>query len=197
MINKRINGEQTGVHRDILARLLEVSQKDVSKLAFSEIIALTTTNLIAGSDTTAIGLRAILYFLCRHPRVYEKLQEEIDAAFASGAITSPIRYADGAKLDYLNAVITESLRVHSAIGFVLEREVPGEGAMISGSFIPGGTVVGINSWVMHANKQVFGDDAESFRPERWFDSEERVGEMKRYNMTVSGSSTGKKLLIKP
>lgn len=187
MINKRASGEQTEARRDILARLLEVSGKDESRLAFSEIIALTTTNLIAGSDTTAIGIRAILYFLCRHPNVYEKLQKEIDAAFTSGAISSPIKYADGAKLEYLNAVITESLRAHAAIGFVLEREVPKEGATISGTFIPGGTTVGINSWVMHANKQVFGEDAESFRPERWFDSEKRVGEMKRYNMTVSGS----------
>jgi cytochrome P450 len=60
MINKRINGEQTTVQRDILARLLEVSEKDEAKLSFTEIIALTTTNLIAGSDSTAIGLRAIL-----------------------------------------------------------------------------------------------------------------------------------------
>ena len=186
MINKRINGEQTEVRRDLLARLLEVSQKDDSKLAFSEIIALTTTNLIAGSDSTAIGLRAILYFLCRHPNVYQRLQKEVDDAFASGAISSPVRYADGAKLEYLNAVITESLRAHAATGFVLEREVPKEGATIAGSFIPGGTIVGINSWVMHANKQVYGEDAESFRPERWFESEERVREMKRCNMAVSG-----------
>ena len=191
MINKRINGEQIEVRRDLLARLLEVSEKDDSKLAFSEIIALTTTNLIAGSDSTAIGLRAILYFLCRHPNVYEKLQKEVDDAFASRTISSPVRYADGAKLEYLNAVVTESLRAHAATGFVLEREVPKEGVTIAGSFIPGGTIVGINSWVMHANRQVYGEDAESFRPERWFDSEERVREMKRCNMAVSGLPSSK------
>ncbi|OCK99432.1 pisatin demethylase [Cenococcum geophilum 1.58] len=185
MINKRINGEQTEVRRDILARLLEVSEKDDSKLSFSEIIALTTTNLIAGSDSTAIGLRAILYFLCRHPNVYTKLQKEIDDAFASGALSNPVRYVEGAKLEYLNAVLTEALRAHAATGFVLEREVPEGGVTIAGTFIPAGTIVGINSWVMHANKQVYGEDAEEFRPERWFDSEERVREMKRCNMAVS------------
>lgn len=182
MINKRINGEQTEVKRDMLARLLEVNQKDESKLKFEEIIALTTTNLIAGSDSTAIGLRAILYLLCRNPEAYNKLQKEIDDAFDSGTISSPVKYSEGARLEYLNAVVTEALRVHAATGFVLEREVPKGGATIAGQFIPAGTIVGINSWVMHANKQVYGEDAESFRPERWFESEERVREMKRCNM---------------
>lgn len=185
MINKRINGEQTEVRRDMLQRLLEVSEKDDSKISLSEIIALTTTNLIAGSDSTAIGLRAILYFLCRHADVYAKLQKEVDDAFNSGAISSPVRYSEGAKLEYLNAVVTEALRAHAATGFVLEREVPQGGVTISGTFIPAGTIVGINSWVMHANKQVYGEDAEEFRPERWFDSAERVREMKRCNMAVS------------
>lgn len=182
MIKKRMDGKQTEVKRDILARLLEVNQKDESKLKFEEIIALTTTNLIAGSDTTAIGLRAIMYFLCRNPQAYRKLQKEIDDAFNSGAVSSPIKYYEGAKLEYLNAVITEALRAHGATGFVLEREVPKGGETIAGQFIPAGTIVGINSWVMHANKQVYGEDAESFRPERWFESEERVREMKRCNM---------------
>lgn len=184
MIEKRINGQQNEVRRDMLARLLEVSEKDDSKLSFSEIIALTTTNLIAGSDSTAIGLRAILYFLCQHQEVYKKLQKEVDQAFDSGALTSPVRYSAAAKLEYLNAVIVEALRAHAATGFVLEREVPAGGVTIAGTYIPAGTIVGINSWVMHANKQVYGEDAEAFRPERWFESEERVREMKRCNMAV-------------
>jgi hypothetical protein len=188
IINKRLNGEQAEVKRDMLARLLEVSQKDESKLKLEEIIALTTTNLIAGSDSTAIGLRAILYFLCRSPETYAKLQREIDEAFETGALSKPVRYANGAKLQYLNAVITEALRAHAATGFVLEREVPSGGVTIAGNFIPAGTIVGINSWVMHANKQVYGEDAETFRPERWFEDEQRVREMKRCNMAFGAGA---------
>lgn len=186
MINKRRDALRAGKtgKRDILARLLEVSEKDESKLSFSEIIALTTTNLIAGSDSTAIGLRAILYFLCKSPTAYTKLQNEVDHAFDTGAISAPVRYIDGAKLSYLNAVITEALRAHAATGFVLEREVPAGGTTIAGQYIPGGTIVGINSWVMHANKEVYGEDAASFNPERWFGPEAKVREMKRCNMAV-------------
>lgn len=61
------------------------------------------------------------------------------------------------------------LHVHAAIGFALERTVSKGGVTISGQFIPAGAIVRINSWVMHANKQVHGEDAEELRPERWFE----------------------------
>lgn len=47
------------------------------------------------------------------------------------------------------------------------------------------TEAGVNSWVIHANQQIFGPDAEEFRPERWLESPERASEMNRYIMTVS------------
>lgn len=43
----------------------------------------------------------------------------------------------------------------------------------------------MNSWVAHANRRIFGDDADEFRPERWLESPERSAEMNRYIMTVS------------
>lgn len=47
------------------------------------------------------------------------------------------------------------------------------------------TVVGINSWVAHSNKEVFGADADIFRPERWLESEEIVKRREAYFMAVS------------
>lgn len=70
----------------------------------------------------------------------------------------------------------------------IEREVPSGGVTIAGKFIPVGTIVGINSWVMHANKQVYGEDAEMFRPERWFEDEQRIREMERCNMAFGAGA---------
>lgn len=33
--------------------------------------------------------------------------------------------------------------------------------------------MGINTWVAHRNKDVFGPDADAFRPERWLDQEKK------------------------
>lgn len=45
-------------------------------------------------------------------------------------------------------------------------------------------IVGINLWVAHANRSVFGPDADEFRPERWLKSSEEVSKMDQYFLTV-------------
>lgn len=68
----------------------------------------------------------------------------------------------------------------------LERVVPPEGATICDRFIPGGAVVGINAWVVHQDKQVYGDDAAVFKPERWLDADaEQLRLMNRTFLAVS------------
>lgn len=74
-------------------------------------------------------------------------------------------------MPYLQAVIKESLRLHPPTGLPLARVVPTAGAMIASTWFPGGTVVGVNTWVAHANASVFGDDARIFRPERWLEDD--------------------------
>jgi gamma-glutamylcysteine synthetase len=46
------------------------------------------------------------------------------------------------------------------------------------------TVVGVNSWVAHANTSVFGLDASVFRPERWLVDKDRYNMMDRYFFAV-------------
>ena len=46
--------------------------------------------------------------------------------------------------------------------------------------------MGVNVWVAHRNKAVFGDDADAFSPERWLDSDaEKLAAMNRYWAPVS------------
>tara|TARA_R110002060_G_scaffold61025_1_gene70611 strand:+ start:515 stop:736 length:222 start_codon:yes stop_codon:yes gene_type:complete len=47
------------------------------------------------------------------------------------------------------------------------------------------SVVGINSWVAHANTDVFGPDAAVFRPERWLESKEKSTMLDKYFFSVS------------
>ena len=41
------------------------------------------------------------------------------------------------------------------------------------------TIVGTNAWVLHRNKQVYGDDAEAFRPERWIEEKGQGGDLRK------------------
>jgi cytochrome P450 len=127
--------------------------------------------LTAGSDTTAVLLSAFFYLLLKHPRVYEKLQIEIDGAVAEGRLDGGgATYAQAVKLDYFQACIKETLRVIPSAGINLPRYVP-EGGLALGKYaIPQGTSVGVSPFVFQRTRAVFGEDAGVYRPERWLET---------------------------
>lgn len=139
---------------------------------------------LAGSDTVSVALTSILYFLMKNPEDYRKLQAEIDLATANGQLSNPhISYSGAAKLPYLDACIKEATRMHPSVAMSLPRHVPKGGRDIAGHFFPEGAKVGVNAMVMHRDKGVFGDDADEFKPERWF--RENAADMERHMLNVS------------
>ncbi|CEJ86197.1 hypothetical protein VHEMI04036 [[Torrubiella] hemipterigena] len=159
----------TGI--DLMSKFQQAQQDHPDFMTELQVLSSCTSMIFAGSETTAISLSAIFYYLVKNPLVYRKLMAEIDDAVATGAIESrpnrKVSWKESQKLPYLDAVIQESFRIHPAPGLLLERVVPPHGAMICGEHIRGGTIVGCNPWVIHRCREVFGDDADDFRPERW------------------------------
>jgi hypothetical protein len=121
----------------------------------------------AGSDTTAIALRSIFFHLCKNPASYQAAVKEIESITN---LSDPITFAEGQRLSYVQACIKEGLRMQPAVGMLLERVVPEGGVTLDGVFFPAGTIVGINPWVVARDKTVYGNDALTFRPQRWLDA---------------------------
>ena len=72
------------------------------------------------------------------------------------------------QLPYLDACLQESQRLHPAVGLSLERVAPKEGIKLpNGPFIEEGTIIGMNSWIVHKDQNIYGEDAGVFKPERW------------------------------
>lgn len=46
-------------------------------------------------------MRAMLYFLCKHPESYQKLLREVREADAAGELSNPTTYMEANKLPYL------------------------------------------------------------------------------------------------
>jgi cytochrome P450 len=167
---------------DLLSKFAQASH-DHPFMDDNRILSTCTSMVFAGSETTAISLSAVFYFLVKHPLVYTKLMQELDGAVANGAIESrsdrTVSWPEAQKLPYLDAVVQESFRLHPAPGLILERIVPPQGMQIVDTFVPGGTIVGCNAWVVHRRPEVFGLDVDTFRPERWIEaSPEKLKEMK-------------------
>ncbi|KAL4763024.1 cytochrome P450 [Aspergillus foveolatus] len=146
------------------------SRKDLPSISDWDILAIVGANVGAGSDTTAISLSSSLYHLYRQPRCLAKLREEIESAGIGAEIPA---FKSTQAMPYLQAVLKEALRVHPGTRFPLFRVVPKGGHVLAGQFFPGGVNVGINSWVLHYDTNIYGADASIFRPERWLEADEQ------------------------
>lgn len=134
--------------------------------------------VVAGADTTATGLKTVILHLMINPAAYRRLQTEIDVSLSRGTISSPIKDIEARQLPYLQAVIKEGLRIRSPAGGAFFKMVPPGGDVINGFFVPGGTQIGVSHLSFLHSKQIFGEDAQVFRPERWLEAEpERLYKM--------------------
>ena len=90
------------------------------------------------------------------------------------------------ELPYLQACIKEGLRVFPPIAALRERVTPPEGDIINGHHVPGGVNIGLNMRGVLLN-DIFGLDADVFRPERWLEvTPEKLNEMKGVQELVFG-----------
>jgi cytochrome P450 len=171
--------------QDFLSRFLAAIKKDPTIPPFA-LTAWTTSNITAGSDTTAILLRTIMHNLLTNPESMRRLMSELDTAAAEGRLSTPARWDEARAMPYLDAVIKEAGRLHPPFGLHLERVVPDSGATICGEFLKPGTVIGMNAWVVHRDPDTFGLDCENWNPDRWLHcSYDKRRSMENALLTVS------------
>jgi cytochrome P450 len=142
---------------------------------------------MVGTDSTATAVRCILYYITTSPRVYSTLTQEL----LSATLTRPVlRDSEARALPYLQACILEGLRVWPPVASLIYKVAPPQGDTHNGLFIPGGTRISYSAWALHHSKQMYGADADIFRPERWLEaSGEKLNAMERSVQLVFG--TGK------
>ena len=137
--------------------------------------------ILAGSDSTTTILRSTLFLLLANPVAYSKLRAEIDANVES--ISYPVmKYNEAQKLPYLIACIWEGLRMYPPLFGLKGKCSPPGGETVKGVYYPEGIEMAICDEAMCRNSDVFGDDAQVFRPERWIEAD--VETKKRYTRVV-------------
>lgn len=125
-------------HQDILAKLLEVQKQRPEEMNDASVLSMATTNIFAGSDTTAISTRSVIYHLLKNPECKRKLIEEIDTQMEVAKSTDIITLEQTKRMPYLQACLYEGLRLHPAVGMSLPRVTPTGGVEIDSHFIPEG-----------------------------------------------------------
>ena len=93
--------------------------------------------ILAGSETSSVALTAAVFHIVRNSQVYERLCKEIRGAFAKKEDIALQHVLSD--LPYLDAVVQETLRIHTPLANGFTRVVPdAKGAMISGHWVPQG-----------------------------------------------------------
>ncbi|QRW21194.1 cytochrome P450 family protein [Rhizoctonia solani] len=173
---------------DLLEKLMQGKDENGAPMGREELTAEALTQLIAGSDTTSNSSCAIAYYLAANPECQRKLQAELDKNLKP-VISSPpstsqsgipplppsdvaARFADVKSLSYLQACVNEGLRLHSTSGIGLPRVIPqGSTLEVCGETFNEGTILSVPSYTIHHSQEIWGDDANDYRPERWFERE--------------------------
>ena len=124
---------------------------------------------VAAIETTLWSMEWAIAEIVNHPRVQDKVRQEIfDVLGSEAAVTE----ADLPKLPYLQAVVKETLRLHTPIPLLVPH-MNLEEAKLGGYSIPKESKVVVNAWWL-ANNPAWWDKPEEFRPERFMEEEAAV-----------------------
>ncbi|KAI0059673.1 cytochrome P450 [Artomyces pyxidatus] len=165
--------------KDIISLLMR-ENKDASeegRLPDEEIVGQIGTFLFAGADTTSATLSRIFSLLAEHPDVQDRLREEINEAHAA-SVDGDLTYDVLSELPYLEAVCRETLRVFAPVVFAsrtcerdaiipLSRPIQTPDGPISSILVPRGTDVLVDTLAINRDKDIWGGDAEEWKPERF------------------------------
>ena len=135
---------------DILSMLIAARFEDGSAMDDGELRDQLMTLLLAGHETTATGLAWTFDLLLHSPPALERLLAELESGEA----------------EYLDAVITESLRLRPVVPFT--GRLLHEPAELGGFDLDAGTIVLAAIYMAHTNAETYPDPF-AFRPERFLD----------------------------
>jgi len=153
---------------DVFTQFLSAPE-DV-KLPQDEMMSSTILVIIAGADTTSCAFAAALRALARHPDVQEKLWRAVDAAIPSGVEITPENVRG---IEYLDAVINETLRLWNPVPGATQMVLGSESVEVAGRVLPGYTEVRYPALGLMADERYFVE-GNRWIPERWG---EREGEL--------------------
>jgi cytochrome P450 len=147
-------------HEDILSLLLSTRDEAGQPLSDRELKDELLTLLVAGHETTAIGMAWALYWLHRTPEAKQRLEQELATL---GPRPEPEALV---KLPYLAAVCDESLRLYPVVALVIRKlRVP---FTLLGHSLPAGMGLMASITLAHSNPATY-PEPERFRPERFLE----------------------------
>lgn len=119
------------------------------------------TLFVAGYETTASTLTWVFYHLGNNSEWLDKIYSEVDQIESTEEMT----YEDCRSLVNTDMVIKETLRIHSVIWAIVDRQA-NEDVQLGDYYIPKDKVLFLSPWGLHRNPKYF-ENPELFEPSRF------------------------------
>lgn len=143
--------------------------------------------LMAGADNTTSAICTTLFHLISSPSALSRVLEEVETATSAGKISSVPQHSEILQwCPFYIACVKESLRLNPSLPSFLPRYSE-EGLVINNIPIPAGTEIASNPWITGRDPEIYGDDVEEWKPERWLDVE-RARVMEKYSFVFGYGS---------
>ncbi|KAF1843985.1 cytochrome P450 52A12 [Cucurbitaria berberidis CBS 394.84] len=130
--------------------------------------------LLAGRDTTASLLSYVFMLFIQHPDVYAKLRAIIQEEFGTYRNSKPLTFSNLKGCNYLQWVINETLRLYPVVPLNGRRALRDTTLPTGGGpdgtapiYVRKGEQVDYSVYIMHRRKDLWGQDADEFKPDRW------------------------------
>lgn len=121
------------------------------------------TFITAGYETTSLQVAFTLLLLAMHQDEQEKVYQEILEVFPTDDTTTSRENLES--LHYLEMVIQESMRLLPPVPYLARKTQ--EQLQLDKLVVPVGVTLVVNLFNLHRKKDIWGTDAEEFRPERF------------------------------
>jgi cytochrome P450 len=158
---------------DLLDTLIHARDAEGHPMSDAQLRDEVMTLFLAGHETTAIALSWTCYLLGQHPRIEEKLVEELNAVLGDREPTPE----DIPRLRYTEMVLKESMRIYPAVWGIGRKAIAD--CEIGGYRVPAGTNIFIFQSLTQRDPRFF-TDPDTFDPERWREDPIRSGKIPRF-----------------
>ena len=152
------------IRNDILYYLSIATDSTGKPLSEERVIAESLAVLFGGHETSAGTGGFFALWLLKNSEVCAKIREEVSASIAEQGEFNGLAIS---QLRYLNAALMESQRLSPTIFSIMRCLV--KDTQVAGYNLPSGVGVMVSPYLIGRRKDVWGEDADCFRPERWLE----------------------------
>ncbi|KAJ6448694.1 cytochrome P450 [Mycena sanguinolenta] len=175
----KVSGEkELGDKRDLLSVLLKSNLSpnvpESHRMGDAEVLAQIPSFLFAGHETTSSSVSWALHALSLRPDVQSKLREELLTLYTENPTMDELN-----SLPYLESVVRETMRIHAPVAHTQRMAMADDVLPLSKPYtdkqgnsheslpISKGQMIHIPILAVNTDKEIWGDDALEFKPERW------------------------------